>query len=187
MASWFTHAFVAGALGKAQPREIQTTRFWVLSVFCSIVPDADVLGYFYGIDYGHVLGHRGFMHSLSFAMGLAMLTVLWGFPKVVRGSKTWWILVTHFFLVTASHGVLDALTNGGLGVAFFAPFDNTRYFFPWTPIVVSPLGPGFFGLRGVKVIISEFVIVWVPILIIAKSIIYVQKRRVAPESIQSDT
>ena len=29
-------------------------------------------------------------------------------------------LVTYFFLATASHGVLDAMTNGGLGVAFFA-------------------------------------------------------------------
>src|SRR6267378_8050335 len=43
-----------------------------------------------------------------------------------------------FFLATASHGLLDAMTNGGLGVAFFAPFCDTRYFLPWQPIVVSP-------------------------------------------------
>ena len=45
----------------------------------------------------------------------------------------------------ASHGVLDALTDGGPGVAFLAPFDDTRYFFPWRPIRVSPLWRGFFS------------------------------------------
>jgi hypothetical protein len=40
----------------------------------------------------------------------------------------------YFFVVTASHGALDAMTDGGLGIAFFAPFDNTRYFFPFRPI-----------------------------------------------------
>jgi hypothetical protein len=40
------------------------------------------------------------------------------------------MLIAHFSFVTASHGMLDAMTDGGLGVAFFAPFDNARYFFP---------------------------------------------------------
>jgi len=35
-------------------------------------------------------------------------------------------LFAYLFLATASHGVLDAMTNGGLGVAFFSPFDNRR-------------------------------------------------------------
>ena len=70
MASWLTHAFLAGALGTDQPFHIRTTRFWVFSIFCSIVPDADVLGYAWGIEYSHVLGHRGLMHSLCFAFGL---------------------------------------------------------------------------------------------------------------------
>jgi inner membrane protein len=52
--------------------------------------------------------------------------------------------------------VLDAMTNGGLGVAFFAPFDTTRYFFPWRPITVSPIGVGsFFTHRGALVVLSE--------------------------------
>lgn len=164
MASWFTHAFLAGTLVKAQPSHVQTTRLWVLSICCSIVPDADVLGYFRGIEYGHVFGHRGFMHSLSFAFGLSLMTVAWGFPRVPKGTNTWWLLVGHFFFVTASHGVLDAMTNGGLGVAFFAPFDNTRYFFPWTPIKVSPIGAGFFSDKGIRVLTSELLFVWMPIL-----------------------
>ena len=55
----------------------------------------------------------------------------------------------------ASHGVLDALTDGGSGVAFLAPFDDTRYFFPWRPIRVSPFWGGFFTPRGLETVTSE--------------------------------
>jgi len=55
---------------------------------------------------------------------------------------------------------LDAMTDGGLGVAFFAPFDNHRYFLPWTPIRVSPTGVGrFFTDRGLVVLQSE--LLWI--------------------------
>jgi len=154
-------------------------------MLCSIVPDADVLGLFWGIEYGHVLGHRGFLHSLCFALILAMVTVVSGFSGVSRGSRTWWLLVFHFFLVTASHGVLDAMTNGGLGVAFFSPFDFTRYFFPWTPIVVSPIGAEFFGMRGIHVIGSEIVFVWIPIYIMTKAILFARNKGIPWNRVES--
>jgi inner membrane protein len=67
------------------------------------------------------------------------------------------------FLSTLSHGILDALTSGGLGVAFFAPFDNSRYFFPWRPIRVSPISvSGFFSSRGLQVLRSELQWIWLP-------------------------
>jgi len=65
------------------------------------------------------------------------------------------------FAATASHGLLDAFTNGGLGVAFFAPFDSARYFFPFRPIAVSPIGIArFFTRRGAEVLLSEIEWVW---------------------------
>src|SRR5262249_56911140 len=77
----------------------------------------------------------------------------------LSGPRLW----AFFFLTTASHGVLDAMTNGGLGVAFFAPFSNARYFFPWRPIVVSPISVGeFFGPPGPRVMWSALGSVWVP-------------------------
>jgi inner membrane protein len=55
------------------------------------------------------------------------------------------------------------LTNGGLGVAFFAPFDVTRYFFPVTPIAVSPIGiDAFFSARGLRVMANEALWIWLP-------------------------
>jgi inner membrane protein len=75
------------------------------------------------------------------------------------------------FLITASHGVLDAMTNGGLGVAFFSPFDPTRYFFSWRPIAVSPIGAGrFLSARGMYVLWTELVWLWGPILLLAGGI-----------------
>ena len=74
---------------------------------------------------------------------------------------------SYLFLATTSHGILDAMTTGGGGIAFFAPFWNERYFFPWTPIRVSPLGTGFFSERGLATLRSELVWVWLPAAAIA--------------------
>jgi inner membrane protein len=173
MPSAFTHAFAALALGKASTGEKRPARFWVLSAFCAVVPDADVVSFAFGVRRGSMFGHRGLTHSLLFALLLAVLVVLLGFRKTKAFTKDWWKLLTYFFIVTASHGLLDALTNGGSGVAFFAPFDMTRYFFSWRPIEVSPIGLGFFSSRGLVVIASEFVWVWIPaLLLVAFSWLY---------------
>jgi inner membrane protein len=72
-------------------------------------------------------------------------------------------LFLYFFLCAASHGVLDAMTNGGLGVAFFSPLDTTRYFFPVRPVLVSPIGIGdFFSAQGVRILVSEATWIWLP-------------------------
>jgi inner membrane protein len=55
------------------------------------------------------------------------------------------------------------MTNGGLGVAFFAPFDDARYFLPWRPIPVSPISASrFFGERGLAIMRAEVLLIWLP-------------------------
>lgn len=77
-------------------------------------------------------------------------------------------LALYFFFATASHGVLDAMSNGGLGVAFFAPFDNTRYFFPFRPVEVSPLSiEAFFSTSGLAILWNELLWIWLPSLLLA--------------------
>ena len=90
-----------------------------------------------------------------------------GFRRVASGLTRlpMWV---YFFLATASHGFLHAMTDGGLGVAFFSPFDNHRFFLPWTPIRVSPIGVGrFFTDRGLAVLQSELRWTWVPAALLA--------------------
>lgn len=159
MASVFTHAFFAAAMGKVYAAEARPARFWLLAMLCAVVPDADVIAFAFGISYGSMFGHRGLTHSLAFALLLGVLLVAVFF----RDAKDKAALVLFFFLATASHGALDALTDGGLGIALFAPFSGERYFLPVRPIVVSPIGVGsFFSEWGLAVIRSELLWVWLP-------------------------
>ncbi len=86
------------------------------------------------------------------------------FPRGVAGltrAGAW----TCLFLATASHGVLDAFTNGGRGVAFGAPFNWSRHHFPVTPIEVSPISVrAFFSERGLEILMNEFLWIWLPAL-----------------------
>ena len=165
MASAFTHAFSVAVFGRVfGARGNDRRKFWEYSVICSVLPDADVVGFGFGIQYGDLWGHRGMSRSFLFAFCISFALVLVRFVEFKKFSKKWWILIFYFTFVTASHGAFDALTNGGLGVAFFSPFDPTRYFFPWTPIVVSPIGVGsFFSQWGLNVIISEVLWIWIPL------------------------
>ena len=163
MPTILTHAVSGQAIGSLY-RSQRPRGFWVWTAVCAMLPDADVISFALGIGYSHLLGHRGLSHSFSFA-ALVGAIAAWKWGR--GGSRP--AVFLHFFVVTASHGFLDAFTNGGLGVAFFAPFSNTRYFFPWTPIQVSPIGAGFFTARdangafyGIRVLASEFWWIWMP-------------------------
>ena len=164
MPSVFSHAVAACALGTAFRNNETTAPVLVLGALCSVVPDIDVISFALGIPYEHVLGHRGLTHSLPFAAAFAtiLVSLLSTFGTTQRFSALW----VYFFLATASHGVLDAMTTGGLGIAFFAPFDSARYWMPWRPILVSPIGASsFFSDRGARVIANELLWVWLPALV----------------------
>jgi inner membrane protein len=181
MASAFSHAIAAGALGAAFYRPGWPGRFWILGAVCAVLPDADVLGVHVGIPFEGAMGHRGLSHSLLFAAGLAAVVVALGFrraPEGVSHARLW----LYFFLATASHGVLDAITNGGPGIAFFAPLDDTRYFFPFRPVLVSPIGiRAFFSEWGWRVIQTELVWIWLPALAFVGLSSLVRRRAGGPD------
>jgi len=162
LASAFSHAVAALGVGTCFYRRDIPKRVWIAGALCSVVPDLDVVGFRFGIHYGDFWGHRGFTHSLFFAALLAGIVLSLGFRRISVGVNLFWIW-SYLFLATASHGFLDAMTDGGLGVAFFSPFENHRYFLPWRPISVSPIGFGrFFSDQGLAVLQSELVWVWIP-------------------------
>jgi inner membrane protein len=165
MPSAITHAAVAVAAGVSfAPKEVPN-HFWSLSIVCSVIPDADVIGFSLDIPYDHFFGHRGFFHSPFFGLLLSLFFVSVFFREIALFSKLWFFYFLFFFCLCTSHGILDALTDGGLGIALLSPFDTKRYFFQWTPIVVSPIGiKGFFSRWGLMVIKSELLWVWLPCL-----------------------
>lgn len=131
----------------------------MVGMLCAIVPDLDVISFKLGIAYESDFGHRGFSHSLVFAAALASVICL--FSKQLKSERlNVWLFC---FIGTASHGVIDAFTNGGLGVAFYWPFNHQRYFFTQRVIEVSPIGvTRFLSERGLAVFQSELRWIWLP-------------------------
>ena len=146
-------------LGLACGRRLVSRRLLLAGILCSVLPDLDVIAFRFSVSYADILGHRGLSHSLLFALGAGLLAAL-AAPLLQSGRRA-------AFLVCAggafSHIILDAMTNGGLGVALFWPFSEARYFFPWRPIAVSPLSlRRFFAQGGLNVLKSEAFWIWLP-------------------------
>ena len=177
MASAPTHIVAAAAIATGFYRPLVPRHLWLTAAALAVAPDIDVIGFRLGISYGDLLGHRGLTHSIPVAAVLSALLVLWRYrdgagPLAFR--RVWLFL----FLVTASHGILDAFTNGGLGVAFFAPFTGERFFFPARPIEVSPLSlDRFLTGRGLAILASEALWVWIPALVVGSAILWYRRRR----------
>ena len=174
MASAFSHAIAAIAIANVSraakwPGDLPKVdfKFWALAAFCAAIPDIDAIGFWMGVPYDSMWGHRGITHSILFAALLSITMVYFFYHNEKIFSRRWLILFMVFFVATASHGFLDAMTDGGRGVAFFAPFENGRYFFPFRPIRVSPISvTRFFSERGWIVLKSEFIWVWIPAFIV---------------------
>ncbi len=173
MPTALTHAFVALASGRACFHRPMPLRFWLLAIGCSAGPDLDVGLHAYGIEYEDLWGHRGVTHSIVFAFVLSVALVSWAFRRDAPFlTRSWWALVAFFFAITASHGLLDAFTDGGLGIAFLAPFSETRYFMPWRPLLVSHFGVGsLFTEYGLRVLLVEFVWVWIPVGVVSACVL----------------
>jgi inner membrane protein len=164
MPTIFTHAVVPIAAAILLSRKRASAPLIVVGVVASIAPDADVVAFQLGIEYAHELGHRGASHSVVFALLLGLIAMV--FHQPLKTGK----LLAFSFVSTcaASHGFLDMFTNGGLGVAYYWPWSIERHFFAIRPIEVSPIGVSqFFSERGAKVILSELIWVWAPLLTLA--------------------
>lgn len=162
MPTIFTHAAIGYTVAKlAGPTD--NRRVLIAAAALAALPDVDGL-WFSIIPYRHPLGHRGLTHSLLFAAIAGAATAL--LFVFARGAEPRTFLhltklIGLFTLSTASHGFFDALTNGGAGVAFFAPFDHTRFFFPFRPIPVSPMsGAALLTSRGAHLLFWELWFFW---------------------------
>ena len=151
------------AVGLAAGRAFRGRRRRPMLAFAllALAPDADVIGFRLGIPYASPFGHRGSAHSLLFAGLLALTLATLGGRSSSPGEQSspprtgrlWWAGVT--FAVVASHGLLDTLTDGGLGVALLWPFSHARFFAPWRPIPVAPIGLALLSRRGLYVMLTE--------------------------------
>ena len=174
MPTIISHPAVPLALGVGLGRHAVSQRLMLAGIAASVVPDLDVLAFRLGIAYGDDFGHRGFSHSLLFSVFVALVAACTFRPLRTTFSRAFWFVL----IAAASHGVLDSLTNGGLGVAFFWPWTGERYFAPVQMIEVSPLGlRPFLSARGARVLLSELVWVWAPCAVLAALMLTARKAR----------
>ena len=176
MASPFSHAVAAVALGAAFEMPLDAC---LLGAAAAISPDIDVFLMPFGIADDSLLGHRMFTHSLTFALIVAA-AVLFAridryMPLVRRRT-----LGLYLFLAIASHGIIDAFTDAGFGVAFFAPFSRARYLFPLHLLRVSPVVARTpFTPEAIEITRSELVWICLPsILFISAAVL--RRRAEAP-------
>src|SRR5207253_522445 len=167
MATILTHGIVGYTLAKICVRKPVTPVYWVLAFLVPMIPDLDVLGLKYGVNYADCWGHRGATHSLAFAFAVSLIIFLIfqlfaQVPTFKLGKDCFWGL----FLGMSSHGMIDALTNGGLGVAIFWPMNCRRYFFGFRPIEVSPLTLSRFAEQSIYILKSEVLWIWLPCAVI---------------------
>ena len=161
MPTVFSHPAVPLALRVGLGREIVSPRLLLAGMLASVLPDLDVMTLRLGMEYPQALGHRGFSHSLLFAALVALAGAAAHRALHCRFGRA----VGFLFVSTASHGLLDAFTNGGIGIAFLWPWSEVRSFAPEAlrVIEVSPISVSrFLSWRGVEVLFSELCWIWLP-------------------------
>lgn len=155
------HAAVGVAAARAAAT-VRTGRLMVVLVLLSSLPDLDVIAFALGIPYHAPFGHRGAFHSIPVALLVGALCSL--------DARAWQMSRLRMFAVVsavvASHGLLDAFTDGGLGIALAWPLSNHRFFSPWRPFPVAPIGAGIFSRYGRYVLFTELACA-VPLLLYA--------------------
>jgi inner membrane protein len=160
MPTVLTHPAIAIGLFPWYRSQLGRPEMLLAGAILTVAPDLDVIAFGLGIPYEHMFGHRGISHSLpfAFAVSAAVAALAARFRKLHFG-----LLWAYFFFCMASHGLLDMLTSGGLGIALLAPFTNERYFFDLRPIRVSAIGiSDFLNGRWRIVMGSELQWIWLP-------------------------
>jgi len=151
------HIAIGLAVARATRPARGTTLAFVAAIFgwsaLSLLPDLDVVGRAWGIRYGDEWGHRGATHSFVFCAGLGAIA---GVLARARGGSALRVGAWVAF-VLISHPLLDVLTDGGRGCALFWPFDQGRYFAPFRPIPVAPIGRAYVSAVGLRVALAELV------------------------------
>jgi inner membrane protein len=135
MPTIFGHAVAGLTIAAAFKGDRLPRRTWIVATACAVAPDADWFVSLLPLARGHALNHRGAAHSLFAALVLATLALVVAYRPLQRRFRLWLCLAA----AAVSHGLLDACTCGGVGVALFMPFSDTRWACVFQPVHVSPL------------------------------------------------
>lgn len=122
-----THIALGACIGEAMIGRKAGKKGMFIGALAQSLPDIDFIASFFTSTSQNLLAHRGFTHSILFALLFTPLISLafdrWGKPMNVSFKR--WML---FFAVQSFiHVFIDAFNTYGVG--WFEPFDHTRISF----------------------------------------------------------
>lgn len=176
MPTSLSHAAAGLAIASVLKPAKATSRYWMLAAACAAIPDIDALSLPLRLPPNDLLGHRGITHSVLFAVGLsAVVTALW-FPRERVGDDRWRIWLA-MCLATMSHGLLDALSSYGHGVALLAPMWNQHLCFSSRPL--GNIGVGHRGVLSLslRVAANEAIWIWMPSALVTSLALLLERHR----------
>lgn len=165
MASAITHAALPViVLAAVDLPEGTRRRVTIAAALCAMLPDLDVVTAMFEIRTWEPMGHRGVSHSLLIAALVALFVTTFWFHDLATGKREWRRVALVLFGATASHGLLDALTTGEVGVALFAPLTDARVWSPWKLLPSCPVGMSeYLGPWGLFTLANELFYVLIPV------------------------
>lgn len=160
MPSLFTHPAVPLATAAIAGRRLIPRPLLAVGIAFSLLPDLDGIAFLFQTPWDSPLSHRGLTHSFAFAFICAALATL--FAQRLKADR---LRVLAFLAICmASHGILDAFTHRGGGVALLWPLDHSKFAFGFHPILTVPIQPKrLFSAESVAVLQSELLWVWLPL------------------------
>lgn len=149
------HLAVGAAIGAAFSLKTGSRPRPTIIVFAllALAPDIDFVGGLLGVARGSTspLGHRGFTHSVFFALVVGGIV-----GAVTRGSpfRRYWAGICAF-IALASHGLLDTMSRLGDGPMLFWPFTAGHYEFPWRPIPGVITAQHYLSIQAIPTLVVE--------------------------------
>ena len=152
----FGHIAVGLASGRfistAPGQREQVLRNMGAAILLALLPDFDLIPLAFGVPDRGLCGHRGLSHTPLFALavGVVVFAGLWLGKRRQRQLRDALRSASIACLLVASHGLLDALAQGGRGLLLLWPLSSARFHFLWRPIPDAPTGLAFFSGIGMR-------------------------------------
>lgn len=131
-----THALLPIAVAVAVARRPVPWKLVVVASIAAAAPDVDsIFKKLVSIQSHSLWDHRGATHSLFTALSAGLLAAAMHRLLQVRALTAGVVVAAAM----ASHGLLDMMARGGLGVAYLWPVSSARLIADWQWIHTAPV------------------------------------------------
>ena len=162
-----THLALGACIGTAFSPRHHTERFMLTGALVQVVPDLDVVVNLWMEPEAALMAHRGFTHSLLFALLFSLFSSAWlPHSKSLDRSPGFWMVFLLVQLLV--HDFLDAFN--AYGTALFIPFSFERVSFHALYVVdpIFSVVPGmavvlmllFRKIERIRILVPTLALLW---------------------------